>query len=167
MAEELILGATYDEARAWSVWLRVFTPRDMADAMAIDVESLRGFLVGLERNGTIRYAGSLSDDGGFEDAVYEFVPLPPGPKRHPVEVPPERLVGYGEVICPRGMPVRIRTERSYGRAMSTPGSRGQIKRREQRYQRMREAVRARREKHRLRDAMLADDVRAFNERRAN
>lgn len=142
-------AAAYSEARSWAVWLRVFTVEDMAASMAVTPESLVGYLVGLERNGSIVRAGELDDLGGI---IYEWIPLPEGPRVHPIGTTPEQLArafGAYEEAPVRGYPIRIRTERAQRKNMSTPGARGKIVRREQRYQRMQEAVRARREKQRI------------------
>ena len=144
-------GATYDEARFWTVWLRVFTVRDLADSMAVTPESLRGFLIGMERHGTVTSMGSLDGTGEFESIVYEWVPLPPGPSEHPNGPLPEQMArqyGAYELAPERGYPVRIRTERDQRKSMSTPGARGHIKRREERYQKMQAAVNERRDKQR-------------------
>lgn len=143
------MKATYSEARTWFQWLDVFVPSDIADSMGISLAVAKRFVVAGEWHGIIQNTG---DDDGRED-IFEYVPLPPGPTHHPTGLPPERLVGYGEILCPRGMPVRIRTERDMRRTMSTPGARGHINRREARYRAMQEVV----EKRRLKQLERAKD----------
>lgn len=154
------VGATYEEARFWSVWLRVFTVEDMADAMAVTPESLRGFLIGMERNGTVQPTGSLDDSGAFESIVYEWVPLPPGPDEHPNGPLPEQMArryGAYELAPVRGYPIRL--EKEDRRGDSTPGQRMVRKRRQQRYDRMQEAVEARRERQRRKAKELVNEGR--------
>lgn len=114
--------------------------------MGVPEEALEGFLLGLMFNGTIEDTGDrINGRSDRYEEIYTFVPLPPGPRVHPTRTPPEVVWGYTEILSPRGMPVRIRTERDQRRTMSTPGARGRIKRREQRYQAMQEAVEKRKQ----------------------
>lgn len=130
----------YSEARTWFQWMNVFVPSDIADAMGIDVDVAKRLCdAGVWQRIVIN-----TEDFDGREYIYEYVPLPSGPRNHPVHIQPERLVGYGEVLSPRGMPIRIRTERDMRRTMSTPGARGHINRREQRYRAMQEAVEKRR-----------------------
>lgn len=131
----------YSEARTWFQWTNVFTPSDIADLMGINVEVAQRLT-----EAAVYHRIVTREDFDGQEHIYEYVPLPPGPRFHPVHQQPERMVGYDEVLCARGMPVRIRTERDQRKSMSTPGARGHINRREQRYHAMQAAVDARRKK---------------------
>lgn len=104
-------GPTYDEARMWVYWLGahdgLFSATELADSMAVTVESAAGFVIGLKRAGTIRDTGMRINGSGPPEPLYELVPLPPGPTEHPTHLAPEndgRLGCYVEAPR-RGMPV--------------------------------------------------------------
>jgi hypothetical protein len=112
---------SYAEVRAWGVWLNVFTPSDLANAMGVD------FSVGVKGCRAMEWHGIIENTGdevpgpeGMEP-IYSYVPLPPGPKEHLTLLPPEkdwRIGCYTEILSPRGMPVRIRTGREYRRQLA-------------------------------------------------
>jgi hypothetical protein len=137
--------ATYDEARAWAVWLDTFTTSDLADAMAINRSAAQGFMIGLMFNGTIADTGdrAVGEDGRSEP-IYSFVPLPPGPKEHFTDRPPELVTpGVYELAPARGRPVFIEDLERKGRIMSTPGTRHRQRLRQLARERMDEADRER------------------------
>jgi len=108
--------------------------------MGVPEESIEGFITGLIRNGTIEDTGDTDQmNGSGEQPIYALIPLPPGPRHHPHKLPPERVVGYSEVLSPRGLPIRIRSERDMRRILSTSGARSKHVQREKRYQKMIEA----------------------------
>jgi hypothetical protein len=130
----------YSEARTWFQWMNVFVPSDIADSMGIDDAVATRLCEAGAWQRIIKFTGDFDNGEG----IYEYVPLPGGPRNHPVHVQPERMVGYTEVLGARNGPIRIRTERDQRKSMSTPGARGHINRREQRYKAMQEAVEKRR-----------------------
>lgn len=135
----------YAEARLWTYYLRVFTARELADSMGVTIDSIQGMLLGLQFNDTIVNTGDVGSGG---EPLYEFVPLPANPSDHPTLRPEWSAAPGVGVLAPRnrGQPVRIRTERDTRRTMSTPGARGRLKRREQRFQAMKARVKEREEK---------------------
>lgn len=142
LIEDTMMSASYAEARSWIDWIRVFTPSDLADTMVVDLTVAERFIKAAEWHGIIRNTGDF--DG--REYIYEYVPLPPGPRNHPHKEPPEKVVGYDEVLCARGMPIRIRTERDMRRILSTSGARSVHVRREKAYKKQQEAVALRRKK---------------------
>lgn len=143
---------SYDETRLWTYWLRVFTPSDLAETMAVPVEAIEGFIVGLQRNGTIEDTGDMVNGSGPPEKVYSFIPLPPGPTEHFTR-PPEwqNTPGVGELApANRGMPVRIRSERQMRKILSTSGAAAKHRQREKRYHKMQEDQAKRKEEIRMR-----------------
>lgn len=132
----------------WARILQVFTPGDLADAMAVDLEVARRGVRALIWHGIVEDTGDRFYTHYGEEPIIGYVPLPPGPKEHPTGIPPERLEGYTEVLSPRGMRVRIRTERMTRRALSTPGSRQVHRNRERAWERQQQANRERAERER-------------------
>lgn len=165
------MPVTYDETRLWVTWVRIFTQDDLAETMAVEPETLNDFIKGLVRWGTIEDSGDrVNGTERGEEVIWSYIPLPPGPTHHPHGTPPEIIavnqMGGFEIHSPRGMPVRIRSERDQRKTMSTPGARGRIKRREQRYWAMQKAVRERAAKQKEREAqLLASGVKAGPKRR--
>lgn len=146
---------TYAEIRTWARWLGSFTPSDLADAMGVDASVGERGVKALLWHGICQDSGVQVYDRSGEEPLIEYVPLPPGPREHATEVPPERLVGYTEVLSPRGMPVRIRTERMMRQTLSTAGARQFHKNRQRAYERQQEANRARAERDRRRRIMVS------------
>lgn len=128
---------TYDETRLWTYWLDRFTISDLADAMGVEPEAIVGHVVGLIHNGTIEDTGDYINGSGPAENILAFIPLPPGPREHETQ-PPEwqATPGVGELAPRRGYPIRIWREDR--KKMSTPGQRGYIMRRQQRYEQMME-----------------------------
>lgn len=146
------MALTYDESRMWTYWLRVFAPSDLAASMGVPVEAIEGFLIGLQRNGTIEDTGDRINGTGPEEPIFSFVPLPPGPTEHFTKEPPETLrrIGCYELApSNRGMPIRLRSDREYRRAGSKPGEGHKMRLREKRYKKMQEAIEKRKEAQRL------------------
>lgn len=111
--------ATYAEVRRWAVWLECFTARDLANAMGVNLEVGRRGVKALLWHGICEDTGDAVSGPEGPEAIISYVPLPPGPREHVTEVPPERIVGYTEILSRRGVgPV----SRSNGRMrVSTPG----------------------------------------------
>lgn len=149
----------YSEARTWFQWSDIFFPSDIADYMGIDVSVAERLCDAAVWQRII----VKTDDFDGREYLYEYLPLPPGPRNHPSGTPPERVVGYIEILSPRGQPVRIRTERDMRRSMSTPGARGKINRREARYRAMQEAV----EKRKLKQQQRAEDEPRWRKAKKN
>lgn len=133
-------GVTYHEVRSWAVWLQVFTASDLADALGADLSIGERGVRALLYHGICTDTGDVIDGPDGSEAIVAYVPLPPGPNEHET-APPEwaRWPAYSEVMSPRGLPVRIRTQRDLRGGMSTPGSRQKLRNRERAYQRQEEA----------------------------
>lgn len=100
-------GVTYTEIRSWAVFLQHFTAHDLADALHASHEvGVRG-IKALLWHGIIEPTGDELPgyNGDGPQPIYRHKPLPRGPREHHTLVPPERMVGYTEILCPRGMPV--------------------------------------------------------------
>ena len=142
---------TYAEVRQWVRWLDTFTASELADVMAVSLEvAQRGILAALW-HGIVKV--SPETYGGEE--IVSYIPAPHEIHNYPKRIPPERAVGYVEVLCPRGMPVRIRTDGESRHLMSTSGSRAKYMRRERAWQRQEEAKRRRAQKQRERALVAA------------
>jgi hypothetical protein len=106
-------GPSYSEVRDWAYWLQHFTARDLADAMGVDQTiGERGVLALLHQG--------ICTNGGYTrsgESVISYVPLPPGPSEHPTEAPEWRTCDT-EILSPRGMPVRIRSDRDTRRKLA-------------------------------------------------
>jgi hypothetical protein len=105
---------TYDEMRTWARWLNCFTEEEIADALGeVPVELGRQACAALLYHGIIQETGVEIDgrDGGTVK-LYEYVPLPPGPKVHATLEPPEVVVprefGGDPLRVERGLPVGLR-----------------------------------------------------------
>lgn len=134
----------YSEARTWFQWSNIFMPSDIADFMGIDTSVAKRLIDAAVWHRIVK--NTEETDG--RETIFEYIPLPPGPRLHKTGTPPERITPGVYDLAPanRGMPVRIRTERDQRKSMSTPGARGVINRREQRYKAMLEAVEVRKKK---------------------
>jgi hypothetical protein len=137
-------------------WLTLFTPSDLADALRVPPELGEQFVHAMLFHGIVEDTGDELDGPLGAERVYEMPPLPPGPNEHPHLLPPEIMavleLGGFEIITPRGLPVRIRTERQMRRSLSTPGARQVHRNRERAYERQKAAEEARREADRAKGA---------------
>src|SRR5688500_10751486 len=118
------MGVTYEEVRMWCRWLQVFTVSDMANALGSSYEVADGFIFAAEIHGIITDTGDYVNGREWGDeAIYEYVPLPPGPKEA-FTYPPEWRITPGVYdLAPRnrGMPIRIRSDKDARRHGSLPG----------------------------------------------
>lgn len=92
----------------WCYILRAFTPSDLAGAMAVTVESVGGFLIGLQNYGTIEDTGDrINGHGGEPEPLFMVAPLPEdSPRWHPRTMPPELTVPGAYSLAPRrGRPI--------------------------------------------------------------
>lgn len=98
---------TYAEARDWFVWLRpLFTPHDLANAMAISLDLAIRFCRAGEVHGILEDTGASLNGSGMEERIYGYVPLPPGPTVHPTRLPEwVTTPGVYSEAPRRGMPV--------------------------------------------------------------
>lgn len=140
-----VTQVTYSEVRWWARTLDTFTADDLCQALGVDESLGPRFITALTWHGIVRDTNEFYQNGSGPEEIYEYVPLPPGPKEHPHYMPPEIMavleMGGFEILSPRGMPVRLRDERSDRRKASVAGS-GQglrIRLREERYKKMVEA----------------------------
>ena len=134
------LAPNYSEARDWFVYLDVFTATDLADDMGIHPDVAERFIAAGIWHGIIMDTGGRINGRGPSEPVYQYVPLPPGPRFHPHHPPEWRNTPgcYSEAQA-TGLPVRIRSDRDTRRLLSTPGSRHLMKLREKAYKRQMEA----------------------------
>lgn len=137
------LQPTYSEARDWFVWLRVFTPSELADSMAVDVEVAQRFITaGLFWKILQDTGDSMNGTSAGYEPLYEWIPLPTGP-RFARTFPPEWKItpGVGELApAGRGLPVRLYNQDKRRRLGSVTGGGGlREKLREKRYKEMMEA----------------------------
>jgi hypothetical protein len=117
--------------------------------MAVDESVAERGITALLYQGIVRESRNFQLSLWGDIPVYEYVPLPPGPTEHETGTPPWMLWPCGsEVLSPRGLPIRIRTQRDQRGGMSTPGSRQKLKNRERAYQRQKEARESRAEEQR-------------------
>lgn len=164
---------TYAEVRRAARWLGVFTPELLAETLRVHHAVAERFIMALRWQGMAQDTGSLvQGEGGVPEPVYEVEPLPETRYNRQRSTPPEvvavmQMFGGFELISPRGKPVRIRTERSMRKSMSTPGARQVHKNRERAFRRQQQAVADRREREqRKRQAALQhkryDEVAAID-----
>jgi hypothetical protein len=74
----------------WARYLRIFTADDIADAMLVDHAVGERAIKALVWHGIVEGTGDFisgSSNGDGPKEVFEYVPLPPGPKEHPHETP--------------------------------------------------------------------------------
>lgn len=148
------VGVTYVEIRWWARWLEIFTASDLADAMGVDVSVGEKGIKALLWHGLVEDTGEfLEGPFGLLERVVEYKDprLLPGPKLHPVQTPPEKLVGYTEVLCVRGLPIRLidNTERR-NMMQGTGGGRIRMKLKDARFDAMQQAKMDRAEADRIR-----------------
>lgn len=104
---------TYDEFRYWARQLNVFTATELADVLG-EVP----YELGVQGCKALLYHGLVQDldvdvDGPHgREPLYEYAPMPKGPKVHHTEVPPEIKVpqeyGGDPLKVKRGLPVPTR-----------------------------------------------------------
>lgn len=146
-------GPTYAEARSWFVLLDEFTVSDLADSMAVDWFVAERFVTAAIWHGIVQDTGDSVNGSGPPESTFRYVHLVNyrGPRYQPPKdsPPPEwknTYIGcYTEILSPRGMPVRIRTDKDARRMGSTPGQGHQWRLREKRFQEAEAARRARAE----------------------
>lgn len=129
------LQPTYSEARDWFVWLRVFTPSELADSMAVDVEVAQRFITAGVFWGIVTDTGdSMNGTSAGYEPLYEWIPLPIGP-RFARTFPPEwkSTPGCYADAPLRGMPIRLYNETKRRRMGSISGQGLREKLREKRY----------------------------------
>lgn len=135
-------GVTYSEVRDWAVWLNLFTAEHLADSMGVDTS------IGERAIRALLWHGICEDTGSWINGypLIQYKPLPPGPNDH-YTYPPEWRTCEMEIIEPRGMPIRIRSDRDTRRKMAGDMSaRRRLKLQEERYQAMVRAQQERAEK---------------------
>lgn len=133
---------TYDEIREWAISLVRFTASDLARSMGVTYDIATRAVLALCEDEICRNTGDELDGPFGYEFVVEYVPPPPGPSQHPHGVDPvaQAVTQMRRLPTPqRGIPVRIRTNRKLGRALSTPGSRQFHKNRERNWERLQEA----------------------------
>lgn len=143
----------FAEARDWIVLLHTFTVSELADCMLIDHAVAQRYVFAAEFWGIIENTKDYVNgtEAGYE-ALYSYVPLPPGPRFHPHRSPEWLSTPGCYSLAPRrGMPVRLRNERELRRTLSTPGARAKEKQRDNRYKKMMEKVQARKEAHKIKE----------------
>jgi hypothetical protein len=135
-------GVTYSEVRDWATWLQIFTVSDLADAMAVDDAVADRAVRALLWHGICEVNGLVDSRG---ERIVSYVPLPPGPREHYTEAP-EWATCEQEILSPRGMPVRIRSDRDTRRKLAGDMSaRHRLLLQEKRYQAMLDARKKRSE----------------------
>lgn len=145
-------SVTYAEVRYWIVLLRRFTVSDIAEIAAVDTDIAERFVFAAMWHGIIQEVWENSDG----EIVWEWIPLPKGPRWKPRKTPVEVLVGYTEVLMRRGMPIRLVDSGKKGSLMQGGGNRRKMKERDRRYERMVAAVEARKQKNEAREKLLKE-----------
>lgn len=121
------MSITYDEVRTWARWLNVFTAEELADALGdLPVAYGEQGVLALLDNKIITDTGiTLEGRHGQPQQLYEYVPLPSGPREHLTEVPPEiiepRRAGGDYLRVPRGLPVAKPKQRGSVTGTRRPG----------------------------------------------
>lgn len=144
----------FAEARDWIVLLHTFTVSELADCMMIDSTVAQRYVFAAEFWGIIENTHDYVNGtpAGYE-ALYSYVPLPPGPRFHPHRLPEWKATpGCYSIAMARGTPVRLRNERDLRRTLSTPGARAKEKQRQKRYERMMETVAKRKEARKAKES---------------
>lgn len=144
-AQAQSLELTYGEIIEWAGVLGHFTATDLAHALGVDHDTGKRAVGALCRQGICQNTGDpLDGPNGYEDII-EYIPPPAGPSQRERHATPEQVaVSQAQrIVVKRGEPVRIRTTRKMGRALSTPGQRQFHKNREANYQRQQTARAAR------------------------
>lgn len=146
-------GPDYEEARDWIVMLQAFTATDLARSMAIHRDLAQRFILRAQWHGIAEDTGQSMNGTGPAEPLYAWVPLPPGPRRHPHGETPEayvyRTMGGDPLRVPRGRPVRLVDHQDRRQKMQVAGGAARKMRdRDRAYDRMMQAVERRREKNR-------------------
>lgn len=142
------LELTYGEIRDWAAILECFTAWDLAQAMGVDHDIGVAAVNALCMQGLCRNSGDVLDGPYGYEYIIEYIPPPTtGPSSRERGPDPAKVAVQqaGAIAVERGTPVRIRTTRKLGRALSTPGQRQKHKNRERNFQRMQDAKAARAE----------------------
>lgn len=107
---------TYNEVRWWAVWLDTFTARDLAQAMGVDLSWGERGVRALLWHGICEDTGEALEGPDGPEAIIHYKPIPPGPRVHPRETPPEIVVvreaGGDPLGVRRGMPVAMNGDRA-------------------------------------------------------
>lgn len=150
------MAVTYTEVRQWIYWLQVFTTSDLADAMGTTYDVADSFVFAAEVHGIIENTGdSVNGREWGEEAIFAWVPLPPGPRRAFTRIPEWRTTpGVYDLAPRRGFPIRIRTDKEARRHGALPGQGHQYRLREKRFSKMEDAKRERAEKQKIKQAKM-------------
>jgi len=110
------VAITYDEIRVWARWLNCFTAAELADALGnVPIELGEQGVKALVYHGTICDTGIDLDGRAGSERLYEYIPLPPGPrnryKQRPIELQVFLEMGGDPLRVPRGMPVAMQEQR--------------------------------------------------------
>lgn len=143
------LELTYGEIREWASILGCFTSWDLARAMGVEHGIGIAAVNALCMQGICRNTGDMLDGPYGYEYIIEYIPPPTtGPSSRERGPDPAQIAisQAGRITVERGTPVRIRTNRKVGRALSTPGQRQKHKNRERNYQRQQDARTARADK---------------------
>jgi len=111
------MALDYAEVRQMAVWLRAFTPSELAGSLGVSLE------VGYRAVAALKFHRICEDSGetvtgpdGGPEPVVTYIPLPPGPRNHPTGLPPEVTTpGCYSEAPRRGTPVSM----SNGRVRSS------------------------------------------------
>lgn len=142
------VGVTYAEVRDWATWLGAFTASDLAYSMAVDQAIADRGLRALLWHGAVEPTGDWIDGPVGPEEIVHYVTFkyPPDPNEHPHE-PPEWVTCDREILCPRGLPIRMISDRDRRKAMSSNmAMRRVLKERDRRWNEMEAAKLARAEK---------------------
>lgn len=112
-------GATYAEVRRWAVWLKTMTARDLAAVMGVTLEVAERGVKALLWHGICEDTGDTLSGPDGPERIISYVPLPAGPREHVTLTPPERIVGYTEILSPRGRQVSFRNGRARSSGVGT------------------------------------------------
>jgi hypothetical protein len=140
-----VTNVTYSEVRWWARLLNTFTADDLCQAIGVDESLGPRFVTALTWHGIVRDTDEVYQNGSGPEPIYEYIPLPPGPKEHPHYMPPEIMavleMGGFEILSPRGMPVRLRNDKEERRkgSVAGTGNKLRLKLKEERYKKMVEA----------------------------
>lgn len=129
------LGVTYAEILSWAVWLAIFTPTELAQAMAVDPEVAARGVTAMIFHGAVEDTGDVVDgpDGPESLFSYRTFAFPADPRTHPSKAP-EWQTCEQEILCQRGLPIRLVDNDRHRQSM--PGERHRMKLRQKRYERM-------------------------------
>ena len=130
-------------------WLGPFTARDLAYALGVPPQMGEQFVKALLFHRLATDTGDAAQGPDGEEPIYEMEPLPEGQtnreQRMPAHIQAIIEMGGFEILEPRGLPIRIRTERDQRKSLSTPGARQAHRMREKAWRDQQEAIRKRQE----------------------